>query len=216
MSDSVEWEIGKLVISGALGGGVAFMLQHILPGHRLEKALHADAEGARRMADDHIPQFGAAADVAAKIEEAISKRQPVSFELITKLPAGWIFTAPSPDLLGHGGWFENAQAQAVIKYLHYWNVIVVQESRYRSSLDEFLKLFSTYEALSDSAVAVLRERICRVRDNAAALVRDARLLRAQAACFLIWGMRALTPNEEMTAEGAHSAGPNVTVRPRTS
>ena len=200
MSDSVEWEVAKLVISGVVGGGLAAFLQHVLPRSRLASALHADALGALRMIEDHLHQFEAAAKVATKIEDAISKREPVSFDLVTQLPEGWIFTAASPDLLGHGGWFETEEAQAVIKYLHEWNTIVVLEVRYRSSLDEFLKLFSTREILSECALAVLRERICRVRDSASALVRTAKLLREQAGLFKVREIRALTPNEEKLSE----------------
>jgi hypothetical protein len=201
VSDDAGWEVAKLTISAALGGGVAVLLQHLLPRVRMTVALRADARGALRMTTEVIPRVEAARDSAGSIEKLISTKTAVTFEVLTKLPAGWIVTAPRPDLLAHAERFSETEAGAVMKYLHYWNTVVVLEERYRTSLEEFLKLTATASSDSDNSTIVLRERISRVRDNASSLVLAAKVLQAQASRFYSDGMiTELTPAEEAAAE----------------
>jgi hypothetical protein len=198
--DSPAWEIAKLALSAALGGTVATLLQQLLPRIRLTVALRADARGALRTAASITPRVSAAAETAARIEAMLSAGETVSFEELTKLPGGWIVTAPRPDLLANAERFDETEASAVMKYLHYWNTVAIFEERYRTALEEFLKLFAVPTSASGTGAVVLRERISRVRDNARALVRAAQTLRAQAECFQNGEIRELTPTEEESAE----------------
>jgi len=84
-----------------------------------------------------------------------------------------------------------------MKYLHYWNMLIGLEGRYRAALDQLLKAaLSAAGELRSVERAILHEYAVRVRDNARELRRNARLLRAQADHFFNGRIQALTEEEQ--------------------
>jgi hypothetical protein len=202
MLDDGAWDLAKLVVAALLGGGVSAYLQRIIPRTAMTVALKADARGALRMTGDHIPQFDKAAKAAGHIASLIADSKESTFEELTALTEGWVITAPAADLLGHGQRFEEDEANAVMKYLHYWNLLIGLEGRYRAALDQLLKSFPSDPTKPVVHRSVLREYAVRASDNARELARTARLLRAQADHFFANRIQALTPEEEKRATSA--------------
>jgi hypothetical protein len=206
---TASWDVEKILI-GALVGSILGSLitiaaQRFYLRHVLIQALRADALGAQRFARSHVEQFEGAVRAAKVVESSLSTDaagRGITFAQLTALSEGWVITAPPADLLGHGQRFNRREADAVMKYLHTWNLLVGLEARYRSALDKFLAALPAKTDTDEPNVspAVLQEYIVRVKETAAELAAKARLLAAQAVPLADGELKPMAESDEAAVE----------------
>ena len=201
MSDG-SWDVVKLVLSATFGGAIAMVLQRALPALALTTALRADARGAVTMVGVLLPELRATVTAANRLLRTVGAGHYPSFDEITALRDGWVITPPSIDLLGHAQRFgQEERAYAVMKYLHYWNLMISQEQRYRAALDHLLRELGAVDTTQERfPLLLLREYATRVRDNAVSLRDAAAQLSAQARCFRADDFVALDQDAEAKAK----------------
>lgn len=204
------WDVVKLIIAAFLGGAASVYLQRRIPRDALRTALKADARGALRFAKAQLPLFDIAEKAASRIEKKLldqSDGRSVTFDDVTALSEGWVITAPVADLIGHGQRFDTPdEAYAVTKYLHFWNLIVGLEARYRGAVDKFLEALPKMSGDPSVSPLVLREYLVRIKETAGELTRNTLLLRAQADHFFDGRIEPLSEDAEKKAEASKSNG----------
>ena len=197
-------ELGADILLALLGAALALVGQRIFVKSNFFTAVRAESRGALRLSSEIYPDILAAWSSAASLVAGLESGEELSFDLITALPEGWVFSAPEIELLGHGEKVDDQQAYAVGKYLNYWNMLIEYEQRYRGALSEVLNLLA---ADSPGAKIAIREYAVRVRDNLRELADACAQVHAQAARFYQGAYVALEKEQEqLYIEQARESG----------